>query len=377
MRFLTFVYRNIARRPIRSALTVSGMAIAVAAVVALVGIAEGFRRSFLELYQGQGIDIIVVRARTTDRMTSELDQSLGERIAKIPNLATVEPVLLDSISLEDLGVYGVVLQGLQSAAANSPEQNMIAGRVFQPGESRVVMLGQILARNLDKQVGDTIEIYEGEKFQVVGIYDRHNIFENGAVIIPLADLQSLLGQTGRVTAFNLTVQKPTSVAEIRDAVRQIEALGLGVSALPTEEYVATESKIRIASAMAWSTSAIALIVGGIGMLNTMIVSVFERTHEIGVLRAIGWRTSRIVRMILLESGVLSVVGAVIGVGLALLFTYALSRAPATSGLVDARLSPTVMLQGFVLALLIGMVGAVYPACRAARLLPTVALRGEG
>jgi putative ABC transport system permease protein len=129
--------------------------------------------------------------------------------------------------------------------------------------------------------------------------------------------------------------------------------------------------------MAWSTSAIALIVGGIGMLNTMIVSVFERTHEIGVLRAIGWRTSRIVRMILLESGLLSVVGAVIGVGLALLFTYFLSRAPATSGLVDARLSPTVILQGFVLALLIGMVGAVYPAFRAARLLPTVALRGEG
>ncbi|HEY1598241.1 MAG TPA: ABC transporter permease, partial [Pirellulales bacterium] len=97
MRLITLVYRNITRRRIRSALTVSGMAVAVAAVVALVGIADGFQRSMLDMYQSHGVDIVVVRARVADRMTSELDQSIGGKIAAIPPVSTVEPVLLDVV----------------------------------------------------------------------------------------------------------------------------------------------------------------------------------------------------------------------------------------------------------------------------------------
>ena len=84
MRFLTLVYRNVSRRPIRSALTVCGMAIAVAAVVALVGIADSFQRSLLDLYQGQGVDIVVVRSRSVDRMASDLDQGVTEKIKAVP-----------------------------------------------------------------------------------------------------------------------------------------------------------------------------------------------------------------------------------------------------------------------------------------------------
>ncbi len=141
--------------------------------------------------------------------------------------------------------------------------------------------------------------------------------------------------------------------------------------------MATDPKMQAATAMAWSTSAIALVVGGIGMLNTMMVSVFERTSEIGVLRAIGWRKSRIVRMVLLESGLLSIAGAAIGTALALMLTYALSRAPASSVLVGAWVRPHVIAQGFAIAVLIGLLGAIAPAIRAARLLPTIALRNEG
>ena len=145
------------------------------------------------------------------------------------------------------------------------------------------------------------------------------------MIVPLSQLQDLLGQRGQVTAFNVTVRKPKEASTVGHVVRAIEGLGLGVSAMATDEYVATDTKIQVAKAMAWSTSAIALVIGAIGMLNTMIVSVFERTSEIGVLRAIGWRKSRIFRMILMESGILCVAGAVFGTLLALL-TFALSAA---------------------------------------------------
>jgi len=377
MRLSTFVYRNITRRRVRSALTVGGMAVAVSAVVALVGIADGFRQSFLDLYEGNSVDIIVVRARSADRMASEINEALGSKIAAVPGVEAVEPVLMDAISLEDSGQIGVVLQGLDPRGAAVRDVQITAGRTLAVGEKNAVLLGRILAANLAKQVGDTLEIYEGETFDVVGIYDRQNLFENGAMIVSLAELQRMLGQEGLVSAFNVTVERPVSPDLIEGVVTSIKGLGVGLSAMATEEYVATDNRILGANAMAWSTSAIALVIGAIGMLNTMIVAVFERTSEIGILRAIGWRKSLIVRMILLESSLLCLTGAVVGTGLALMMTYLLSRAPVTAGLVSASIPPQVVVQGFVIALLIGLLGASYPAFRAARLTPTAALRHEG
>lgn len=377
MRLIKLVYRNVTRRPIRSALTVTGMAIAVAAVVALVGIADGFQRSFRDLYQGHGVDIVVVRARAADRMASELNQTIGDQIAEIEGVATVQPALFDAISMEKEGLYGIVVQGVTPEAAANRDQMMVEGRALRDGDTRVAMLGHMLARNLGKHVGDRVEIYEGEFFEVIGIYDRRNIFENGSMILPLKQLQDLLGQEGQVTMFNVALRQPSGAPTVQKTVEAIEAKGLGLSALSTDEYVATDPKIQAATAMAWSTSAIALLVGGIGMLNTMMVSVFERTSEIGVLRAIGWRRSRIVRMILLESGLLSIAGAAIGTGIALVLTYGLSRAPASSILVGPGIRPQVIAQGFLIAASIGVLGAIVPALRAARLVPTIALRSEG
>jgi putative ABC transport system permease protein len=377
MRLITLVYRNITRRRIRSALTVIGMAVAVAAVVALVGIADGFKRSFLDMYQAHCVDVVVVRGRVADRMTSELDQSLGTKIASIPHVALVEPVLLDVVSLEQLGPVGVVVEGLEPKARMLRERKLTAGKWFTADDKRVAMLGRILAANLGQGVGDNIEIYENEHFQIVGIYDGGNIFDNGAMIVPLAELQRMLDQSGQVTAFNVSVDRANDTAAVGDVVAAINALDARMSALATENYVATDSKIQIANAMAWSVSAIALIIGAIGMLNTMIISVFERTNEIGILRAIGWRRSRIVRMILIESSLLSLAGGVIGTLLALAMTTVLSRAPATAGLVSGNVAPPVIVQGILIALLIGILGATYPAYRAARLLPTVALRQPG
>jgi putative ABC transport system permease protein len=377
MRLISLVYKNIARRRIRSALTVTGMAVAVAAVIALVGIADGFKRSFLDMYQAHGVDVVVVRGRSADRMTSELDQGIGAKIAMIPGVTAVEPVLLDVVSLEELGPVGVVVQGLEPTGDLARERSLSAGTWFGADDKKVAMLGRILAANLGKSAGDEVEIYENERFRIVGVYDGGNIFDNGAMIVPLAELQRMLDQSHQVTAFNVRVDRSQGETVVPGVVQAINGQGLGVSAMATENYVATDSKIQIASAMAWSISAIALVIGAVGMLNTMIVSVFERTSEIGILRAIGWRRGRIVRMIILEAGLLSVAGGVIGTLLALAMTQLLSRAPTTAGLVSGYVAPGVVSQGLCIAVLIGILGAIYPAIRAARLLPTVALRGQG
>lgn len=377
VRFITLIFKNVTRRRVRSGLTITGMAIAVAAVVALVGVADGFKRSFLELYQGHGVDIVVVRARVADRMTSVLDASMADQIAQIDGVKSVEPTLLDAVSFEDVGLYGVVVQGLRPGTDLTSDHKLVDGRNLKPGDKRVVMLGRILADSLGKQVGDEVEVYEEEYFEVVGIYDRFNIFENGAMLMPIEELQYLLGQEGHVTAFNVMVADGADSELVRRTVQEIDDRCVGASAMASEDYVGTDAKIQGATAMAWTTSSIALIIGAIGMLNTMLVSVFERTAEIGVLRAIGWRKTRIVQMVMLESCLLCLVGAVLGTVLALLLTDFLSRLPVSSAIVSGSVAPMVIVQGIVIAFSIGLLGAIYPAYRAATLLPTEAIRHNG
>ena len=111
MRFYTFVLKNVVRRRVRSSLTVIGMAVAVGAVVALVGISSGFERSFLAIYQRQKVDLVVQQRGVKQKLTSVLDASLGDQIAKIPGVKQVNSGLVDFTSMDELGPVGVLVQG--------------------------------------------------------------------------------------------------------------------------------------------------------------------------------------------------------------------------------------------------------------------------
>lgn len=382
MRFSQFILKNVLQRKSRSALTTIGVAVAVMAVVALVGIADGFERSFRDLYERRGVDLLVVRAGTSEHLSSSVPQQVGEQIRKLPGVRAVSPGLMDVVSFESANLTSVALQGWAPDSFLFDDLKIISGRRLEAGDDKCVMLGMVLAKNLGKKAGDSVEI-ANQSFEIVGVFESFNPLENGSVVMLIHSLQTLMDRPKQVTGFQVILDDAPDKKALIERVRQeIESLHTkqgrpwGIAATPTRDYVRNTSQIQMAQAMAWMTSVIALVIGAVGVLNTMIMSVFERTREIGILRAIGWRKTRVVRLILFESILLSIVGAVVGIVAAVLLTRALTWWPMVNGLIRGDVAPVVMIQGFFIALAVGLIGGAYPAYRGAQLLPTEALRHE-
>lgn len=382
MGFLSLVLANIFGRLTRSALTVSGIAVAVCAVVALVGIARGFQRSLLEIYEKRGIDLLVLQANKVQQTSSVLPEELVGRIAALPGVQQASPTLSDVVALDNNDLVGVPVQGWPDDSFLLNDMDIVEGRIFtaadaQPDANGVpggLLIGNGLAEATGAKVGGTIEVVSGAPYRVVGVFESFNVFESGSIIMPLAALQSLMLREGEVTAV-MVIGRQRDEASIEKLRRQIEALDPKIIAKPTREFAENTPEMKMTQSVAWLTSSIALIVGSIGMLNTMLMAVFERTREIAMLRAIGWRKSRIVAMILWEAVLLALAGAVVGAVLALVLTKWLSQLPA-GRMVSGDISPLVVAQGFFLAVLVGLLGGLYPAYRAAQLLPVEGLRHD-
>jgi putative ABC transport system permease protein len=142
------------------------------------------------------------------------------------------------------------------------------------------------------------------------------------------------------------------------------------------DFVKQNGQVRIITGFAWLISIATLFISGILVLNTMFMAVFERTREIGILRAIGWRPSRVLRMILMESVLLSVGGGIVGSLCGLGVIKLAGFVPTVQGVVQQAISPDIIAKGFAIAIVVGLIGAAYPAYRGSCLLPTEALRHE-
>ncbi|RUL87430.1 ABC transporter permease [Tautonia sociabilis] len=372
MGYLRFISRNLRGRPARTTLTALGLSVAVSAVMLLTGISWGFERSFLAIYRSRGIDLIVVRAGISDQLSSNLDASLEDELRAIPGVSQVAPSLMDAVSFEEANLVSVLTSGWEPGSLLIEGLRILEGRPLRPGDRRVVLLGRVLAMNLGKSVGEPIDI-AGERFEVVGIYESASLFENGGLVMPLAELQRMMGREGQVTGF-VVVAAPG--VDPRELGRTIERRHQGVAAVPSGDYVKENIQLRLARAMASATTAIALVLGSIGLLNTMAMAVAERTGEIGLLRALGWRRSRIILLLMGEAGALGLLGVAGGAVLAAAGARGITMAPTSRGFIEPNLSPLVLAIGLAMGLGLTLLGGLYPAVRASRLEPTEALRHE-
>jgi putative ABC transport system permease protein len=139
------------------------------------------------------------------------------------------------------------------------------------------------------------------------------------------------------------------------------------------ELLSSSQGFRVVQAMSWGTSILALLVAILGVMNTMLMTVFERTHEIGVLLALGWKRSRIVRMVLWESALLGLFGGIAGVVFGTLGLKVLEQATAVRGLLEPDISARLLLTAVSIAIVVGVISGLYPAWRSSRLMPSLAL----
>jgi putative ABC transport system permease protein len=374
VRFITLIAKNVLNRPVRTGLTAIGLSIAIAAVIILVGISWNFERAFLAIYRSKKIDLIVVHAGSSNQLSSSLDVGLAERLKQVEGVADVAPTLVDTIAFEEQNLASVLVNGWVPDSLLFRGIRILEGRALKADDQKAAMLGRVLALNLTKKVGDPIDV-AGEKFEVVGIFESESLFENGALIVPLKTLQKMMGREGQATGIVITATD--SDREFIDALRRrIETAIPNVAAAPARDYVVGDTQIRLAKAMSWTTGAIALILGAVGMLNTMLMSIFERTREIGILRAVGWRRPRVLALILGEALLISLAGTMLGGLLAVAGLRAVTLYPSARGFIDPNVPVEVLGLALIMGIGLSLLGGLYPAARAAALDPTEALRYE-
>jgi putative ABC transport system permease protein len=232
--------------------------------------------------------------------------------------------------------------------------------------------GAIVGDRFPGRVGETLHI-DGRSFRVTGVFHSGDRFEDNAIVLPLPVVQRLAKRPGEVTTIGIVVrigEKPSTVAarlERRFGVTAIVEPG---------QAVKVDTSSRVILDVGWVISVLALIVGGIGVTNTMAMSVFERVQEIGVLRAIGWRARRIAALILSEAIGIALVALALGLALGIAAAHFFTTQTGLSQLVEPRFTAGVFAWGLAFALGVALIGAAYPAWRALRLSPIEALRRE-
>jgi putative ABC transport system permease protein len=382
MVFLEVIGKNITRRKTRSVLTAVGLAAAVAATTTLLNVAWAFSRSATDSYKSRNVDIIVVRAGVAERITSSLNASLASRLAQLPEVAGVDGSLTEMVSLGQQTLVGIPFHGLDPAGFAVGRLNVVSGRPLAPHDRHTVLLGSGLARALKKVAGQSVEI-EKAPFHIAGVFQTDNVLESNTAAAPLADVQELMDRPGQVSEFQLrVVPESDNGPAIQALCHKIESLSdergrsVGFKAMPTGQFVKSDMETRLTTALAWGTTVITVVLSLVGMLNTMLMTVLERTRELGILRAIGWTRGRVIRLILGESLVIGLAGSLVGAVCAGIFLQILASWSFTRNIVQPGLSANAVLSAVALMLAAALAGSCYPAYRGASVAPTEALRAD-
>jgi putative ABC transport system permease protein len=316
-------------------------------------------------------EIIVFERNVSDLFFSNVPAAALSEIAAWPMVAHADPVLFGIVSSEDHPI--ITCFGVTAADARIRNATWVQGdrQAFAQHDDDVA-LGERAAEFLGAKAGDRVPIGHGV-FHVVGILKTTNGFEDGGVFMPLGAAQSFFHKEGASSVITIKLRNKEDAAAFKSMVKARLPSLVG---LEDAEFTRSYSQFKILKATAWAVGGCGLVLGGLGVANTMIMSVFTRIREIAILRVNGFSHLQVATMIFGESSVVSLLGAVFGLATGTAVLLILKQVPALHGYVDVSIHPAVMLIVILLALATGVAGALYPAAYAMRIRAVEALRFE-
>lgn len=375
------------RRRVRTSLTIAGVAIAIAVLFSLLAFNAGYEKQLNGELGSMGINMLAVpkgcpyEAAALIIHGGVIPKYLSyddlEQVRNIDGVEIASPMLLHQFFKDDKPhiVYGI----------NIDDQKLlkpwwkVEGRYFTEDETGVMVVGRSLAEKEDLKVGQVLQFGpDGVPTTIVGILERTGTQDDEFHFLPLADSQKIFGKEGQIT---------TIAVKVKD-VSQIIAIGKKMEQIPDIQVV-TMTQIQgtimnlvgSAQALLFSVIIIALFISAVGIMNTLIMSVNERTREFGMMKAVGASGWDVSRLIVVETLILTLIGCAVGLivslaGSKLVESFVrgvIPYAPAGNLIV---VEPWLVFACIGFALVIGLLCSIYPAIKSARLTPMEAMRSD-
>ena len=396
---------SLSANKMRSGLTVLGIVIGVGAVIAMISIGRGAENTITGSIQGIGTNLIFVFSGGSEEVRNVKPITFGDADAigdpfQAPSVAAVAPLMAGQAEISFGGESAnTEIQGITSDFDTVRNRTVMEGEYIDEGHilgrASVVLLGTDTADKLFGRtsglVGETVRI-EGQPFRVIGILEERggSSFNNedDIALVPISTTQTRLLRRSKPDAVDMLMVQavsaeavPNASQEIAQILRSRHRTEIGAddfTILTQQDFLSTAETITgVLTIFLGGIAAISLLVGGIGIMNIMLVSVTERTREIGLRKALGARKLDILIQFLTESSVLSLFGGLIGIVLGWAISLVVGRIAAAS---DTPIVPAIGLDTILLATLfstaVGLFFGIYPANRAANLEPVEALRYE-
>jgi len=376
MSFLSLIIKNPFRSKSRAILAIIGIGIGIATIVALGAITDGMINSADDTLHAGGSDFTVSGKTDGDSSqmvgfgTSTIDDDYIEKISKIDGVNQTVPIYMTVLMTTNSPYFAVI--GMDPADYQMAEITITDGEMYE-NDTDEMIIGKIAAENENKTVGDTI-VLDNKEFKIVGVYESGNSLQDQGGFTALENSQKLSDEEDKISSIYVKVDKGEDIDTVKERIDNKYGDELNsISSLSDLEMV--KNIIDMLNGASLAISLLAIIIGAVGIINTMLTSVFERTREIGVLKAVGWSDTKILIMIIGESIVITLVAGVIGsifgvIGVEILAASNIMK------LLAPVYSIEIFAKAFAIAVFVGIIGGIYPALKATKLPPTEALRYE-
>ena len=383
MRLEHIVLHNLRRRKGRAIFLVVGLMIGVATVVTLLSLSDALGQRAQNEMDNFGANIIItprsdelalnyggIQLSSVNLVAREIEQSSLANIDKIPsrrNVATIGPKVLGAVEVQG---QRVMMMGVDPAAEFKLKRWWsIAGRPIEQGNE--LLVGDAVAKRFDLEIGDTLLVND-ESYTVVGLLAKTGSQDDKLLIAPLSVAQVVLGKQGQVSM--VEVAALCHDCPVEDIVNQLQQVLPGTSVQAVQQVVKTRmhalGQFRL---FAWGVAVTVVIIGALLVFVTMMGAISERTREIGIFRAIGYRRRHVLHLVLVEAALVSALGGIFGYLTGVAATLA-ALPLLEGGKASWQWDPTLAVASVVAAIVVGLIASLQPALRASRLEPSEALR---